>query len=298
MPEVLDDVYSPSNILECRRDLVTSLRAGFVGTVVANDAFHVLLEDVKKHLPATVAGTALYESLRVVAGELMTAAALDKLCWRLAGNIPRLSRGEPALPWTLQKYREWVPAQIVRCRWYLTKRKKPGYMFTFRILGGSAAGLYTSTFWGTGFCYFVSKTLGFTARRPSRTTAKPVPYLFRNPREFVNLRLGILLEPEHSKPKAPGFKRIRVPVSMALWNRQQVMAYRDRLDAAHACPFRIPLSVACYRCTKGFESCRAGCHKQDFVKGYCLRCNNHDAYFDNELTSEVCAACASHRPVA
>ena len=251
--------------------------------------FANIIDDAHKELPSISRHT-LGESMRYLAGEVLTYGMLDALAWRIAGNTAKLNAGIPAHPWTRQDALEWAPVQVVGHLRRRNKRGAPGYYFTFRILAGSAASLLTHRFWSARFCYYVSSMLGFSTIR-RRTYTKFVPCRMGHPTEFTNLRLMVLLDPERSKEE-PGFEKIKVPGSMYAWNRDEVLRYRDRHDAAHACPFGLPLTLLCYACPHGYESCRAGCHKPDYVFKYCAACDRQNVAFNLDVAANICLSCA------
>ena len=104
--------YSLSQVLALRRDLRQHLKSDFQDKVAEGERFDIFVDDVAEKLPKSIARDILYESLRHLAGEKLTKELLDETCWRLAGNIPRLTRHRPVTPWNNQHVEEWVPVQV------------------------------------------------------------------------------------------------------------------------------------------------------------------------------------------
>lgn len=269
--------------------MITALADKYAGFRLTGDAFSTFTDDVLAHLPNSVARQAVIDSVAYLAGEMLNRDMLSRLVCRLTGNLPRLSRHLSALPWTFQPYPEWVPAQIVAIRLQLSPKGKIGYMVSFLVRAGCPAGLTIRSFWSKKFFYVMAPTLGFTKRRPSVRQVGYLPRTMRHPRETVTLQLLLLIDPVKSYID-PVFTQMAVPPSLKSSNQEQ-MGFRDRMDAAHACPKGYTLAqVLCHQCPVGFEECRAGCHRKRFEFQHCATCGGRAA-FDPELQSDKCIEC-------
>jgi hypothetical protein len=286
--------YQVQEIVSLRRKMEAALSKTYVGSTPRGDAFNIFVDDVTAQLPKTVVRQYVYDSLRHLAGERITAPLLLNNLWRLAGNVNRLRR-KAVPPWNHQSFAEWVPAAIVAACKRRNGAGKIGYLYSFQILGGLACPMIVTKFWTNKFCHYFSRHLGYAKRRFRATAAVP-KNIFRHPREFVTMRLQILIEPRLCTFNEPGFDKVKVGSAQLKWNHEQ-MAFRDRLTDEYGCPFEYPASRHCYLCHVGFKRCRAGCHARDYEPYFCNDCGRSDALFDPELGSDVCIECYDRRQV-
>lgn len=248
----------------------------------------VLVSLLLCEFPDTVPVVAIEETARLHLGKTYNSDQLLLLAHNLAGNEYSLQHGVAVVPWRVQLHPEWCPIQILRCRRHKTAKKKIGAVYTAKILAGSPAGLDTEFWWPSEFAHVMSGTLGFTRARGKRLSRFP----YTGPEDFVTLRLYGLFTPQLSVEQ-PKFHEVRVDAKCKEWNTTQ-LKYRNRVDEAHACPKKMPLTLACKDCIIGYESCRAGTHKYTYYIGECEVCGK-DAYFDKELSSTVCVSCVRKR---
>ena len=253
------------------------------------DTFQAFVDDMAAYLPKSVSREGLRASLIPLAGELLTPQLLDETCWRLLGNLWKLSHRpyQVVLPWAVQRIKEWVPVAVLGAKPKTTSRGKHGYLFTFRVLAGSPCPLLLHRFWTNRLCSYVARYMGFQ-RLPSDKSARPIQRLFRNPTELVGLRLSVLVEPQYSQD-GPGFMATEVPPGLRKFNQEQ-LAYRDRLDDKHPCPLGFSREVACWQCTAGYRLCRAACHREDYQKKTCPGCQK-ESWFNSEWSQELCVYC-------
>lgn len=237
-----------------------------------------LVQGLAAELPAYVSRDVLVESVRYLAGTVLTEVEAIRLAWRLAGNLPRLRQGLPVHPWIVQQQDEWVPLQILRCVSTKNPRGQIGYDFTFRILAGTPAPLKITQFWSRRVAKYVARQIGFSA--PWGT------YPYRFARDMVGLRLLGHVEAQLSRT-VPVFRDIAGTNSLIQWNRRQVL--KLRLRVGQSCPERF--THACARCPIGYRQCPAGTHAETYEIGRCSRCNNDDALFDPEDTLPDCVSC-------
>lgn len=252
-----------------------------------------------EQLPKTIHGAVLLDSLRHLAGERLTEESLEQLCWLIAGNEHRLRSYLCLKPWTIQRGEEWVPAQVVRAvpRHGGRGKGEVGYGLSFRILGGSSAGLLASQWWSRRRCYFLARFrddhgLGFGFSRQRRAEREEVAqshyYPFLDPRQFVTLRCLLFIEPKLSAEN-PVFRQISFNTELAEWNRLQ-HRYRYRWEERYACPFRFPQSHYCHQCPIGVDRCRAGTHLRTYTAEPCEGCGKR-SFFDPEYKSGLCVIC-------
>jgi hypothetical protein len=203
----------------------------------------------------------------------------------LGGNYYRIARRRVVLPWRGQSIDEWVPAYVDQARPYITKRGKHGYIFRFKILAGFTAGLLTEQFWSDSFCRFISRDCGFTRRGSGAR--------FQQGNQFVLLRFMLRISAVKSVTQ-PVFEGVMTPVPSPLlkWNRD-IGKSRDRMTPFEGCPpgYQRPLVLPCHLCDVGFETCKNGTHRRQYVRGYCTMCDTIDSWIDPEFDDSVCIRC-------
>jgi hypothetical protein len=86
--------------LKARRDKIffNGLRS-YTDATLSGDTITDVCNSVAACLPGSVLHSALFESIRVLAGTTLTMPQAKILAWRLAGNIDKLIDGAPVLPW-------------------------------------------------------------------------------------------------------------------------------------------------------------------------------------------------------
>jgi hypothetical protein len=242
------------------------------------DDLATLAADIRGNMPSGISRDTIYESVRYMAGRVLTAQEGLEFCWRLAGNVPRLKAGTPATPWTSQNTKEWIPLQVLRCAPYRNPRGKFGYNFDFRVLAGSPCPMKIMAFWPRELVRMMSTRMGF-----SKWTSGQYP--FHHGEELVGLRLLGELDPLRSQ-HSPTFYEVAVPGSFVKWNRDNVLKIRCRVEP---CPRGH--THACRQCAVGYSECPAGTHRQDYVQRFCHKCGQENVWFDLDLTDERCMDC-------
>lgn len=237
-----------------------------------------LASGIAAELPAYVPRDVVVESVRYLAGTVLTEVEAIRLAWRLSGNLPRLRQGLPVHAWTVQQQDEWVPLQINRCVRTRNPRGRVGYDFTFRILAGTPAPLQITQFWSSRVVKYVSRQIGFSA--PWGT------YPYRSARDMVGLRLLGRVEVALSRA-VPVFREVAGSNSLIQWNRRHVL--KLRLRVGQVCPERY--THACFRCPIGYEQCPAGTHAKTYEIGRCPVCQTENALFDPEDRTLACYVC-------
>jgi hypothetical protein len=114
-------------------------------------------------------------------------------------------------------------------------------------------------------------------------------YPYSHPAQFVGLRLWVLIDPELSR-REPVFSKVAWPTSVSAWNKEQIKA-RFRIDPGYECPKGYPAVFECHKCPHGFKTCRAGTHREEWTEGPCPECGKEDAYFDPEISDDICIDC-------
>lgn len=231
-------------------------------------------------LPNDVLRDPVFESLRYLSGKKLTDTESLAAAWRIAGNVPRLREGLPALPWTVQTEKEWVPLEVISSKPFRDQWNRIGNFFEFRVLAGTPCPMKIQAFWSDALGRAVSRRLGFSAPWDH--------YPFKSPMEFVRLRCIVSIDPALSQ-RRPVFRDFHeeLPASIIIWNRK-VLKIRKRI---RPCPHR--WTHPCHKCAVGYENCVGGVHRLNYEKRACLNCGKV-AYFDDDLSTDRCLNC-QHR---
>ncbi|MCI0420750.1 MAG: hypothetical protein L0312_16240, partial [Acidobacteria bacterium] len=113
---------------------------------------------------------ALEESLRHLAGELVTEQIARDTAYRLAGNLQRLTDTYAAPPWRYQLAPEWVPVRVMAARpLYRQRSNKPvfGSLLDFEVLAGTSCPLTIRKWWSLRMCRYHARNFGFSTPRSS-----------------------------------------------------------------------------------------------------------------------------------
>ena len=242
---------------------------------------------VKELVSDNLVEDVLVESMRHLLGKQLQKAGARALSWRITGNVDRL-RQQHAVPlWHGQRLREWVPVQIISGHKKFNAKKRLVVDYTFRIIGGTAAGLSTKKTWSIKFCRFIARDFGFSKSGGTRRFRK---FPYSSPEQLVGLRLHVLLDPEVSG-KEPGFRDIRHTTTTKSFN-SEMLGLRFRTNKQFKCLVELPeTKMPCHKCYVGFSKCIAGTHKSDWVVGRCNHCNRDEVFFDPERSSDRCISC-------
>ncbi len=258
--------------------------------------FRDFVDEVFGLLPKGTDKQALRDSIRNLVGQKLTGQLLDETCWRLAGNIKRLKQTRAVPPWSVQRYPEWVPAQIIKVR--LQRGGKRGLEFgheiTFRILAGTSCPNLIVQWWSRNKFRYLAHNRdeqgnGFGFVRVFRD--KPSPYEYHYPNEFVTLRCLLLIEPECCDVEGPNFKEISHSSGTSAWNRVQ-QKYRARIEAPYLCIKKLSRDMLCHQCPFGLDVCRAATHSKTYQLRPCSQCNDAKAVHDPaDKLNSVCVDC-------
>ena len=253
----------------CTRALRPYIDANVVGATVYD-----ICKDIMAELPPTVVETAVYDSVRALAGTKMTHQVAADLAWRLAGNIETLIAGQPVLRWTRQLADEIVPVVVKNVRPF--KRKNvPGFMFSCRALAGSPCPMMFTQFLSRSSCAAISRTLGFSAPWGA--------YPYSTAVHFVNLLFFAHIEASRSR-EMPFFATVSASSSMMKANRK-LIEVRCR---AKSCPEQF--EHGCAYCWFGYDQCEFATHPRTYEPRDCSTCNT-EGFFDPSDTGSVCVRC-------
>lgn len=249
--------FSYQRILARRDKLFSTALKPYIDCNITGSTPHDVTQDVMAVLPVSVSESAVFESIRILAGTKLTRKTAAELAWRLAGNVDKLIAGIPIAPWTQQIDDERVPVRLEELQ-PMRKKKVNGYLFCCRALAGSPCPMRFTQFISVSSCRGIAETLGFS---------KPWgPYPYRTPLHFVNLLFYAHIEADKSKTQ-PSFSKISVSSSMLRENREKI-EIRCRTKP---CPQQF--THACAFCWVGYDSCEAAVHPTTYVARECATCN-------------------------
>lgn len=280
--------YNLNKVFELRQRLREELTHAYGGKTLTatqfQDAIDLILATVRTDIPRNT----LQESLLNLTNTPLTGTVIDTTCWRIAGNLQRLKQRRVVPVWHIQRYPEWVPAQVVACRRSRDKKHKLGADFTFRIIAGTSASWLTSRWWSLRMALYLSQFFGYTRPRG----ANPARYPYTCPEQFVGLRLYVLISPKLSD-REPRFENVAFSATLKKYNLV-VIKKRLRDFPGFVCLAKRSVTEPCYNCPVGFTRCSAATHRQDWLQNMCADCKRM-AWFDPELHSPVCIDCTRKR---
>lgn len=233
------------------------------------------------------------DSLRHLAGRVLTPELAEETAHRIAGNIPNLRRGRTVVPWHVQRFYEWVPVQIMTVRKARNSRNELGATLFVKILAGTPCPLTVMTWWSNRKCRSLSLEFGFS-RISRRRQVLPPKYPYSDPAQLVQMRFLALVDPTRSE-KEPVLTEIEFPPALHLWNRG-VLQRRFRESGVFNCPLGLPLTFNCHQCPVGYgrentKPCAAACHRYSYEEKPCPVCSNQDALWDKEIPANMCVNC-------
>jgi len=269
--------YSVASIVRQRDKLLDSLLA-YCGTTPAGGEFDDFVSVIAGVLEAD--RETVLSSVRYLVGSQLDDVVLRDAAWRLAGNLSKLRRGKPVLPWRTQAEPEWVPLHVVGSQPH-GFRSGRGFNYQLRVLAGSPCPMLLEKAYPVRYVAALARRMGFGGRR-SR-------YRFQHGSELVNLQFTGLIDPIKCGA-APNFEQVRVSAGQRRWNLG-VLAQRQRVN--FVCPRKY--THPCFRCWVGYEDCPAGCHLSSFVLRYCSGCRRQ-SMFDPLRTANRCVACEESAP--
>lgn len=266
--------FSLKKVLDRRTQLYDRALRTYAGARIIGDTVTDIVDDLVAQLPDTVSRDAVYETIRPLAGDILTEAKARELAWRIAGNIDQLLEGRPIHTWTQQLHDEAVPVRIERMR-PARRKDVPGWTLFCRVLAGSPCPLVFPQFMSSRSCSRIARTLGFSA--PWHR------YPYSTPLHFVNLMFIANLEAAKSD-SAPYFQTISNTSALVNLNRG-LIEVRCR---ARPCPRGY--AHPCEKCWVGYNECPAGIYPKTLVMRVCASCLT-DAYFEPTDDGNVCINC-------
>lgn len=235
----------------------------------------------------------LADSLRYLAGRILTPELAEEAAHRIAGNLPNLRRGMRVVPWHIQRFYEWVPVQIMGVRKARNGRNEMGAMLSIKILAGTPCPMTILTWWSNRKCRHLSREFGFSCP-PGKRQLLPPKYPYSDPAQLVQMRFSALVDPTKSD-REPVLTEIEFPPALSEWNRG-VIRRRFREEGVFDCPLSLPVTFGCHHCPMGYgleneSPCAAACHRYDYDERPCPVCGEEKALWDREIPANMCVNC-------
>lgn len=242
--------YNIKRIFKLRDWLTDDIVSEFSGCTPRGEAFDEMVTKLTYAL-GKVDQRVIHESVRNVAGTLVTDDVLFRMNWRLAGNLQRLRDGIPVPPWHVQPEKEWVPVQFVSYAPEQNRHGKPGGLYTMRVLAGTACPIRITKFFTTRFAQAIAMRAGYTTLRGKSP--------FGHPSELVNLRIWVQLDPKFCRPGLPGFDQYGCSSGLKKHNQSII---KKRFRRGWRCPKNY--DHHCFECHVGYQECDAATHQRTY----------------------------------
>jgi len=264
--------------LKTRRDkLTTALHDNYLDAVVSGPTLHSIADTVMETLPVSCSSSAIFDSVRLLAGTQLTYRVIKEFSWRMAGNVDRLNVGITVLPWTQQTEDEIVPVLIENIQ-HARRRQDFGFTLSCRVLAGTPCPMLFTQFFSANSCRAIARVIGF-----SNNSSGPHQYSGLG-LHFHNLMFFAHIDAAESRSQ-PVFHKVSVSSGMLRQNKLLL----DVRCRNKPCPQNF--SHPCANCHVGYTDCRYGVHRTTYVARYCRNCDS-ESYFDPEHPNIVCMKCA------
>lgn len=268
--------FNFSAIKKRRNRIAAFLLERYVNTQLTGDAIYQLANSLLDFLPSTVSVSAVFESVRVLAGTTFDRKQITEFAWRIAGNVDRLNDGEPVVPWTQQISDEIVPVRVESVT-PARRRNDFGFVFLCRALAGSPCPVSFPQFFTARSCNAISRIVGF-----STTPWGLHPYA-GVAAHFTNLMFFAHIEAARSHER-PAFHSVSISSGMLRANKE-LIEVRCRTKP---CPRGF--SNACSECHMGYSDCSYAVHSKTYVEQHCRTCDKM-AFFDPAEPGIMCISC-------
>lgn len=275
-------MFSRAQILKRRAKLFRAL-AAHIDTEIVGDAIVNIADSLLDNLPPTVVRAAVYDSVRVLSGTVLTRKKAAALAWRLAGNVAKLNDGAAVLPWTGHVVDEVVPICVERVVPF-KKHDKSGFIFHCRAQAGSLCGELFTQFLAANSLRVIARAVGF-----SSNSWGPLQYA-GVARNFVNLLFFAHLDAAKSK-NGPAFHHVSASSGMIAHNKSLIKVRCQALP----CPEGFQHS--CVNCFRGYDTCAFAVRAKTFVEADCKLCGAR-SFFDPEGDGLSCVNCSAGRKSA
>lgn len=269
--------FNLKRIFNLRTSIYDAIRQDLIGIELYNHDVKNLADRLLRVIPGPISQLTMFESVRGLERQILTDEQIRRLAWLWAANCNRLQAGVPVTAWQTPGIEEWVPVQVMRVEPYRASKAGAGrVLFTFRILGGTAASLEIQKPFKASSLPVIAREIGFT-RRFRR-------YPYQTYFHFVGLRFLVKLDPAKATDTAPSFFHVHGSPNLTAFNRK-ILAVRLRRKP---CPRKY--NSPCKTCAVGYVNCEYATHKFDFVSITCSGCKQL-GWSDPERSTTLCLRC-------
>jgi hypothetical protein len=272
------------------------LSVNYSGCSLTGKDFEDFVEDVRSTISDKIVYSALYASLRGLAGVELDKPRISELSWRIAGNLPAILAGKPVIVWNNQLQAEWCPVQVTDAVPGIVQVDQVSYAavrLVCFVMAGSPAGHLFEKVWPVRHIKALRKVFGFAKYDKQKYTGevpKRPEFPFRDIRQLVNLRFFGQFEP--SEQAMLLLAGVDTCSSMKAWNKSTMLL---RARKGFECPLGYSVKeVPCYRCELGYDKCQAACRPTTLEKGNCEKCGLTNVWIDARVTT-TCVDCSSHQ---
>jgi hypothetical protein len=293
-PKLPIPVLSIDAVLRLRDKLEFHL-LNFLGHTLVRDTFRQFVDEMHKLLQNGILRSTVETSLQALLKVELTGPLLHKYCWLLAGNIKQLQESKPVFLWERQLEYEWVPMRV--CTTNLTTRNREiRNLFTFECLAGSLASVRFTQEWSNKKTRYLAsyrnekgRGFGFGRSRINSRGEQQGQLLFRDFRQFYNLRFFGLIDPNKSKD-GPYLEEIGHSTATMKYN---IELTKNRLRRHSPCIRGFPKTLDCLDCYLGADQCSRATHPLTMVVKDCHSCSSRSLFDPAETDYPTkCANCA------
>lgn len=271
-----DKKFNLQHIKKRRNKIAAFLSEHHVGRPIVGDAIIEIANYIVSVLPKTVSPSAVFETVRLIAGTTFSTTTALEFAWRVAGNVDQLVDGQHVVAWTRQLHDEVVPIRVEAVT-PGSRRDEFGFNLRCRVQAGSPCPMAFNQFFSARSCKAISRVIGF-----SNTSWGPYQY-GGLAAHFVNTLFFAHIEAERSRDQ-PWFRHVSISSGMLKANKS-LLDVRCRVKP---CPLNYTHS--CSDCPIGYSDCSYGTHRVTYVEQHCTICGNV-ALFDPALSGVGCISC-------
>lgn len=186
---------------------------------------------------------AVWSTLSFYQGEDLSSSDIREISYRIAGNLPRLKKGEAIPPWDRQLEEEWVVVRIRDSKSPVQIRKDGTQGFSLQMFAYNG--------WSAGHTFWVNFHMG-TAPMVGNWIGLPKKRItWFDPPDLVGMYAYVLLRVQEDGQK-PAFRRVHITSGLAKENKELL---ERRLDY-DSCPngFKPSRYTDCNQCHCGYDS--------------------------------------------
>jgi len=268
--------FNLQHIKKRRNKIAAFLAESYVGRPIVGDAIIEIANHIIATLPKTVSPSAVFETVRLIAGTTFSTSSALEFSWRVAGNVDRLIDGQAVVPWSRQISDEVVPVRVEAVI-PASRREEFGFNLRCRVQAGTSCPMVFNQFFSARSCKAISRVIGF-----SSTSWGPYQY-GGIAAHFVNTLFFAHIEAERSRDQ-PWFRHVSVSSGMLKANKL-LLDVRCRVKP---CP--LSYTHSCADCAVGYNDCSYGTHRVTYVEQVCTICGN-TTLFDPTMGGVGCISC-------